>query len=146
MLNWVEIEGSALANNLREFRRRVGTGPRLGAVVKSNAYGHGMLECARIVAGSGADWLCVNSLDEALALRADGHDLPILVMGYTPRGRAEETARAGASPAPDITVTVAPFRAWRGSRLIVAEKPTRAAIGTSRGARNIADKNEADGG
>ena len=39
-----------------------------------------------------------------------------------------ETARAGASPAPDITVTVAPFRAWRGSRLIVAEKPTRAAI------------------
>ena len=39
-----------------------------------------------------------------------------------------ETARAGTSPAPDITVTVAPFRAWRGSRLIVAEKPTRAAI------------------
>ena len=39
-----------------------------------------------------------------------------------------ETAHAGTSPAPDITVTVAPFRAWRGSRLIVAEKPTRAAI------------------
>ena len=39
-----------------------------------------------------------------------------------------ETARAGASPAPDIAVTVAPFRAWRDSRLIVAEKPTRAAI------------------
>jgi hypothetical protein len=39
-----------------------------------------------------------------------------------------ETARAGTSPAPDITVTVAPFRAWRDSRLIVAEKPTRAAI------------------
>jgi len=27
-----------------------------------------------------------------------------------------EAARAGTSPAPDITVTVAPFRAWRGSR------------------------------
>jgi hypothetical protein len=39
-----------------------------------------------------------------------------------------ETARAGTSPAPDMTVTVAPFRAWRGSRLIVAEKPTRAAM------------------
>jgi len=39
-----------------------------------------------------------------------------------------EAARAGASPAPDITVTVAPFRAWRDSRLIVAEKPTRATI------------------
>jgi hypothetical protein len=40
----------------------------------------------------------------------------------------KETARAGTSPAPDITATVAPFRAWRGLRLIVAEKPTRAAI------------------
>jgi hypothetical protein len=48
-----------------------------------------------------------------------------------------EAARAGTSPAPDITVTVAPFRAWRDSRLIVAEKPTRAAIEAfSGGARN----------
>ena len=35
-----------------------------------------------------------------------------------------ETAHAGASPAPDVTATVAPFRAWRGSRVVVAEKPT----------------------
>ena len=39
-----------------------------------------------------------------------------------------ETARAGTAPAPDWAVTVAPFRAWRDWRLIVAEKPTRAAI------------------
>ena len=45
-----------------------------------------------------------------------------------------EAARAGTSPAPDITVTVAPFRAWRGSRLLVAEKPTRAAIVETMGA------------
>jgi len=44
-----------------------------------------------------------------------------------------EAARAGTSPAPDITVTVAPFRAWRGSRIIVAEKPTRAAIVSKNG-------------
>jgi len=49
-----------------------------------------------------------------------------------------EAARAGTSPAPDITVTVAPFRAWRGSRLLVAEKPTRAAIGGSNG--GVADR------
>jgi len=48
-----------------------------------------------------------------------------------------EAARAGTSPAPDITVTVAPFRAWRGSRLLVAEKPTRAAIVGSNGASRI---------
>src|SRR5690349_15893200 len=39
-----------------------------------------------------------------------------------------ETARAGTAPAPDESVTVAPFRAWRGWRVIVAEKPARAAI------------------
>ena len=61
-----------------------------------------------------------------------------------------ETARAGTSSAPDITVTVAPFRAWRGWRPIVAKKPTRAAIEmaieqeqsscwASKRARNIAE-------
>jgi len=38
------------------------------------------------------------------------------------------TARASTPPAPDIAATVAPFRAWRGLRVIVAEEPTRAAI------------------
>ncbi len=39
-----------------------------------------------------------------------------------------EAARASTPPAPDAAVTVAPFRAWRDSRLIVAEEPTRATI------------------
>jgi len=39
-----------------------------------------------------------------------------------------EAARASTPPAPDATATVAPFRAWRGSRLIVAEEPARATI------------------
>ncbi len=42
-----------------------------------------------------------------------------------------EAARASTPPAPDVTVTVAPFRAWRDSRLIVAEEPTRATIDDS---------------
>ena len=41
---------------------------------------------------------------------------------------SEEAARASTPPAPDATATVAPFRAWRGSRLIVAEEPTRATM------------------
>ena len=39
--------------------------------------------------------------------------------------QAREVARASYSPAPGITATVAPFRAWRNSRLTVAGKPTR---------------------
>lgn len=90
MLNWVEIDAAALRGNVREFRRRLGPGVRLGAVVKSNAYGHGMLPVARIAVDAGADWLCVNNLDEAIALREAGHRRPVLVMGYVPLERLGE--------------------------------------------------------
>ncbi len=85
MLNWVEIDGAALRNNLAEFKRRLGTGPRLGAVVKSNAYGHGMIDVARIAEDESADWLCVNNAAEGVALREAGLTRPILVMGYVPK-------------------------------------------------------------
>ena len=39
--------------------------------------------------------------------------------------QARQVARASHSPAPGVTATVAPFRAWRNSRLAVAGKPTR---------------------
>ena len=65
MLNWVEIDAAALRHNLQGFRRAIGPQVVLGAVVKSNAYGHGMLETARIAVDAGADWLCVNNIDEA---------------------------------------------------------------------------------
>ncbi len=84
MLNWVEIDAGALRNNIAEFKRRLGAGPRFGAVVKSNAYGHGMIEVARVAASASADWLCVNNVDEGVALRKAGLELPILVMGYVP--------------------------------------------------------------
>ncbi len=82
MLNWVEIERAALANNIAEFKRRLGPGPLFGAVVKSNAYGHGMIEVARIAAEASADWLCVNNAHEGARLREAGLTLPVLVMGY----------------------------------------------------------------
>lgn len=90
MLNWVEVDAAALRHNLGEFRRRLGTGVKLGAVVKSNAYGHGMLEAAAVARDAGADWLCVNNLDEALRLNDNDARRPILIMGYVARGNLEE--------------------------------------------------------
>lgn len=98
MLSWVEVDARAIRNNLAEFRRRVGSGVRLGAVVKSNAYGHGMVTVARIARDSGADWLCVNSLDEALGLRGSGLDGPLLVMGYVELGRLGEVVEHDLRP------------------------------------------------
>ena len=98
MLNWVEIDAGALGGNIAEFRRRLGPGPRLAAVVKSNAYGHGMLEVARIAASSGADALCVNNAGEGAALREAGLTLPILVMGYVPLDTLDTVVRHGLEP------------------------------------------------
>ena len=95
LLKWVEVSSSAIRHNLQEFRRIVLPDTNIMAVVKSNAYGHGILEVAQIAVDSGADWLGVNELDEALQLRNAGHLLPILVLGAIPPGRMQEAARDG---------------------------------------------------
>ncbi|MBM2820727.1 MAG: alanine racemase [Candidatus Berkelbacteria bacterium] len=52
------------------------------AVVKSNAYGHGIVECSKAAVGSGADWLGVVNIGEAITLRKNNIECPILVMGF----------------------------------------------------------------
>ncbi|MEU5849159.1 alanine racemase [Saccharopolyspora shandongensis] len=54
------------------------SGARTMAVVKSDGYGHGAVTVARAALESGADWLGVASLDEALRLRAAGITSPLL--------------------------------------------------------------------
>lgn len=98
LLNWVEIDATALRHNLQGFRRTLCPEVALGAVVKSNAYGHGMLETARIASAGGADWFCVNNLDEALELRRAGHEEKILVMGYVPQDGLPDVVRHGLRP------------------------------------------------
>jgi len=98
LLNWVEIEAAALTGNIAEFKRRLGSGPLFGAVVKSNAYGHGMIDVARLAAGAGADWLCVNNVHEGAALRDAGLTRPILVMGYVELSELGDVVERGLQP------------------------------------------------
>lgn len=83
-LSWVEIDKKALVHNLKSFRKLVGKEVVLAPTVKANAYGHGLIECARVFEKNGADYLCVNALFEARALRKAGVKLPLLIIGYTP--------------------------------------------------------------
>lgn len=53
----------------------------LCAVVKADAYGHGLLPCARAAQAGGAAWLAVATAEEARGLRAGGIEGPLLVMG-----------------------------------------------------------------
>ena len=93
-LQRVEISRAALVHNIREFRRLVGPRRKFLAVVKANAYGHGLSLVARVAAESGVDWLGVNSVEEGAALRDGGLNLPILVLGYAPlRDLGEAVAR-----------------------------------------------------
>jgi alanine racemase len=90
---WIELDRAALLHNVRSLRRRIG-GARFMAVVKGNAYGHGMTEVAGALQGE-VDWFGVNSLDEALGLREAGLSLPVLILGGTMPGRAPEVIEGG---------------------------------------------------
>lgn len=62
MLSWVEINEQALVHNLKTFKKLIAKDSVLALVVKGNAYGHGLIECANIFANNGAHYLCVNAL------------------------------------------------------------------------------------
>lgn len=80
---WIEIDKEAIKHNYNFFRSLIKPEIKLLAVVKSNAYGHDLVKYGSFLAELGADWLGVDAIEEAIALRAAGIKLPILVLGYT---------------------------------------------------------------
>ncbi len=71
------IDLSAVRHNLSVARKQAPTA-RIVAVIKANAYGHGMLQLARVL--DGADMLAVATVAEALLLRQGGVHTPLLVL------------------------------------------------------------------
>ncbi|MFE1961806.1 alanine racemase [Streptomyces sp. NPDC059479] len=79
-----EIDLGALRGNVRALRARVGDGTAVMGVVKSDAYGHGMVPVARAALAAGATWLGTATPHEALALRAAGIRSRVLCWLWTP--------------------------------------------------------------
>jgi alanine racemase len=94
-LVWVELDGGALEANLRQLRAGTGPATLACAVVKSNAYGHGVAQVASLLPS--ADWFAVNSLEEGLELRALGQTRPVLLLGHVPLADLEAAIEAGLS-------------------------------------------------
>ena len=94
-LVWVELDSAAAGHNLRELRKCTADGVKLCAVIKSNAYGHGMSQMIELL--DGADWFAVNSLEEGLELRSLGVTRPVLVVGYIPLSGLASAVDAGLS-------------------------------------------------
>ena len=88
----IDVDHDALVHNMAAFRDLVPSATRLLAVVKADGYGHGASLAARAFLAGGADILGVHSLAEARALRADGVEAPVLVLG--PATAAECAAAA----------------------------------------------------
>ena len=82
-LTWIEVSQNAINYNLRQFRKLIGKDKLLMPVLKSNAYGHGFLEMARICdQNKNVDRICVVNLDEALVLIKNRIRKPILILSF----------------------------------------------------------------
>lgn len=87
---WAEVDLGAIEHNYKAIRESLPENCRFLGVVKADAYGHGAVEIANRLEKSGADYLAIACLDEALELRRNGVTLPILILGHTPPSFASE--------------------------------------------------------
>ena len=77
------ISGAALTENFKRLKA-MAHGARVIAVVKANAYGHGLAPVTRTLLSAGADFFAVARLSEAIALRGLAPNADILILGTTP--------------------------------------------------------------
>src|SRR5690242_19982397 len=114
------VDLDAIAGNVGLLRERAG-GAEVMAMVKAEAYGHGLVEAGRAALAGGATWLGVAKLAEALALRDAGVDVRTLVCLGVP-GEPYEQAVAR-----DVDVTVGAM--WLVDELVraaeLAGRPAR---------------------
>lgn len=92
-----EVKTSAIRDNIRAIRARVGSGVKIMPAVKANGYGHGAVEASRACLEGGADVLCVACLEEGLELREAGLDAPILILSCSTLAAAESIVEANIS-------------------------------------------------
>ena len=88
------VDLEAIRGNMRVLSDRAGAADAM-AVVKADAYGHGLLPVARAALEGGASWLATAQLSEALRLRASGITAPILSLLYAPGARLDLAVEAG---------------------------------------------------
>jgi len=78
---WAEVNLKALAYNLNQVKKALSGKTKVLAVIKADAYGHGLIPVARKLAFCGVDYFGVASIDEGIKLRRAGIKEPILILG-----------------------------------------------------------------
>ncbi len=95
---WAEVSLPALGNNFHAIQKHVGPGVTICAVVKADGYGHGAVECARVLESEGARWLGVTDAAEGLALRGAGVQARVLLMTGIWKGEEDAIVAQNLTP------------------------------------------------
>lgn len=95
---WAEIDLDALAFNFNQVRNYAGKDKKILAVVKANAYGHGLEMISRELESLGVDFLGVALVKEGIQLRKAGIKKPILVLGGVLPFQIEEVVNFKLTP------------------------------------------------
>ncbi|MBQ3054016.1 MAG: alanine racemase [Clostridia bacterium] len=96
---WAEIDLDALAENMRIIKAHTNVNSKIMAIVKADAYGHGIGNVAKTMIKNGADAFGVACIDEAVQLRKAGFDQMILILGAILPNEVEKAIKY------DITTT-----------------------------------------
>jgi len=78
---WAEVSLKNIADNFAQVKKITGPKVKVMACVKADAYGHGIIPVAKRLVSCGVDYLAVACIDEAIKLREDNVELPILILG-----------------------------------------------------------------
>lgn len=81
---WAEINLNNINENYKAIRGYVNAQSKIMAIVKADAYGHGVSIIAKELETAGADYFGVSNIEEAMQLRNCGIKKPILILGFTP--------------------------------------------------------------
>lgn len=90
----VEVDLDAIAHNVSVIASRVAPA-RLMAVVKADAYGHGVVPVAETALAAGVDWLAVALVQEGIELRRAGIEVPILLLSEQPENQIGDIVSHG---------------------------------------------------
>ncbi|HAK41838.1 MAG TPA: alanine racemase [Clostridium sp.] len=82
--SWAEIDLDALRNNVREIKR-ISKGKEVIATIKADGYGHGAIDIYKTMLEEGVSRFAVAVITEAIELRKAGVEIPIIILGFTPR-------------------------------------------------------------
>src|SRR5690348_11128710 len=95
---WAEVSRSALQHNFATIQQHAAPAT-VCAIVKANAYGHGLVECARTFQDAGAEWFGVTGTEEGVQLREAGIRGRILLMTGFWRGEHDDVIDHRLTPA-----------------------------------------------